>query len=237
MKNPSFLTFLIKTVSVRRNFRAKCIKNIHERKNFKQRGCFEQEGGRSMVEMLAVLAIIAVITAGSLVGYSKAMRRHRLNETITQVALMTTNIRSFYGNQDSYESFDIQTAVKYNMVSQRMLGANSTLMNPYKGRVTITLDKAVQGGPEKTAFVVTYRDLPVEACVGLATMDWGLGEKVGLIGVSVGADDGEPTFPRKPSAYFAENKQTRPLTMTEATMHCVGSDPQASRSVVAWKYF
>ncbi len=197
----------------------------------------ENEFGRSMIEMLGVLAIIAVITSGSIVGYSKAMRRHRLNETITQVSLMMTNIRSFYSTTDDYEGFDENTAARYNMVTQRMRGADGTLMNPYKGRISISLDKAVQGGPDHTAFVITYRDLPVEACVGLSTMDWGLGEKIGLIGVSVGAGDGEPDFPHKPSEYFTVNRQTRPLTMTEAAEHCSGEDPSASRSVVAWKYF
>lgn len=38
--------------------------------------------GRSMVEMLGVLAIIGVLSAGALAGYSKAMFRHRVNQTI-----------------------------------------------------------------------------------------------------------------------------------------------------------
>ncbi len=38
--------------------------------------------GRSMVEMLGVLAIIGVLSAGGLAGYSKAMFRHRVNQTI-----------------------------------------------------------------------------------------------------------------------------------------------------------
>jgi len=230
----SLLMFITKTVSMHQNFRAKCLKNTHERKNLRTDGDFS---GRTMVEMLAVLAIIAVITAGSLVGYSKAMRRHRLNETISQVVSMMTNIRSFYGNQDSYESFDAPTAIKYNIVSQDMIATKSTLVSPYKGRVTITLDKAITNGPDKTAFVITYRDLPVEACVSIATMDWGLGEKVGLIGVSIGSGEGEPDFPHKPSEYFITNKQTRILTTSEAAEHCAGSDPRSSSSVVSWKYF
>ena len=40
------------------------------------------EKGRSMVEMLGVLAIIGVLSAGGLAGYSKAMFKHRVNETI-----------------------------------------------------------------------------------------------------------------------------------------------------------
>lgn len=35
--------------------------------------------GRSMVEMLGVLAIIGVLSIGSIAGYSKAMYNHRLN--------------------------------------------------------------------------------------------------------------------------------------------------------------
>ena len=38
--------------------------------------------GRSMVEMLGVLAIIGVLSAGALKGYSNAMFKHKMNKTI-----------------------------------------------------------------------------------------------------------------------------------------------------------
>jgi len=38
--------------------------------------------GRSMVEMLGVLAIVGVLSAGALKGYSAAMFRHKVNQTI-----------------------------------------------------------------------------------------------------------------------------------------------------------
>ena len=193
--------------------------------------------GRSMIEMLGVLAIIAVLSAGALRGYSQAMRRHRLNEMISQTAQMVVNIRSFYGNQDSYASFNKDIAVQYNIVTQRMLGEGSTLYNPYHGRIHFSLDAAVDGGPEDTAFVITYRDLPVEACVGMARTDWGHGEKYGFLGLSVGADDEDPSYPLPPSGYFTDNKQMAPLTMNEAITHCSGTNPNASRSTVALKFF
>ena len=37
------------------------------------------ESGRSMIEMLGVLAIIAVLTVGGIAGYSKAMMMCRSN--------------------------------------------------------------------------------------------------------------------------------------------------------------
>lgn len=38
--------------------------------------------GRSMVEMLGVLAIVGILSAGAMAGYSKAMFRHRVNQTL-----------------------------------------------------------------------------------------------------------------------------------------------------------
>ncbi|MBQ3695627.1 MAG: type II secretion system protein [Alphaproteobacteria bacterium] len=51
----------------------------------------KNESGRSMVEMLGVLAIIGVLSVGGIAGYTTAMRKHRVNE-----ALNTANIMMIY---------------------------------------------------------------------------------------------------------------------------------------------
>ena len=195
-----------------------------------------QNTGRSMIEMLGVLTIIGVLSAGGILGYSKAMRRHRLNVSISEIAVMATNARSFYGNADNYENFNASTAIRYNIATERMIGVNSTLVNPYKGRITITLDKANQDGADNTAFIITYRDLPVEACVGLARTDWGYSGQYGLISVSVGNDDQDPSYPKPPSEYFVENKQIAPLLMEEAIANCAGN-AEGARSTFALKFY
>ena len=40
------------------------------------------ESGRSMVEMLGVLAIIGVLSVGGIAGYSLGMRKHRANQIV-----------------------------------------------------------------------------------------------------------------------------------------------------------
>ena len=42
------------------------------------------QSGRSMVEMLGVLAIIGVLSVGAIAGYSKAMFKYRLNKMVEQ---------------------------------------------------------------------------------------------------------------------------------------------------------
>ena len=49
------------------------------------------ENGRSMVEMLGVLAIIGVLSVAGIAGYSMAMKKYRVNEIVnaaSQVAIL-----------------------------------------------------------------------------------------------------------------------------------------------------
>ena len=46
----------------------------------------KSQSGRSMVEMLGVLAIIGVLSVGGIAGYSLSMRRHRANQIIDLAA-------------------------------------------------------------------------------------------------------------------------------------------------------
>lgn len=46
----------------------------------------KSQSGRSMVEMLGVLAIIGVLSVGGIAGYTLAMRRHRANGIVDIVS-------------------------------------------------------------------------------------------------------------------------------------------------------
>ena len=57
--------------------------------------------GRSMVEMLGVLAIIGVLSVGAVAGYSKAMMKYKLNKQTEQlnttISTMARHTKSFEG--------------------------------------------------------------------------------------------------------------------------------------------
>ncbi len=54
------------------------------------------ESGRSMVEMLGVLAIIGVLSIGGIAGYSMAMNRYRANEALDMANKFAVVIYSSY---------------------------------------------------------------------------------------------------------------------------------------------
>ena len=65
-----------------------------------------RDDGRSMVEMLGVLAIIGVLSAGALAGFNRAMMQHKLNKNTDEISyLLATAIF----NQDKLKdaSFDM----------------------------------------------------------------------------------------------------------------------------------
>ena len=48
----------------------------------------KNESGRSMVEMLGVLAIIGVLSIGGIAGYTLAMNRYRANEILNTASMV-----------------------------------------------------------------------------------------------------------------------------------------------------
>ena len=53
---------------------------------------FKSQSGRSMVEMLGVLAIIGVLSVGGIAGYSVAMRKYRANVLLNQASIIAADI-------------------------------------------------------------------------------------------------------------------------------------------------
>ena len=52
------------------------------------------ESGRSMVEMLGVLAIIGVLSIGGIAGYTMAMNRYRANEVLNAAQMVSVVAQS-----------------------------------------------------------------------------------------------------------------------------------------------
>ncbi|MCI7421142.1 MAG: hypothetical protein MSS98_05675 [Alphaproteobacteria bacterium] len=54
--------------------------------------------GRSMIEMLGVLAIIGVLSVGGIAGYSKAMTKYKVNKTTDEYSFMITELLTYRDN-------------------------------------------------------------------------------------------------------------------------------------------
>ncbi|MBQ8671472.1 MAG: hypothetical protein IJ525_03015 [Alphaproteobacteria bacterium] len=129
--------------------------------------------GRSMIEMLGVLAIIGVLSVGGIAGYSKAMQKYRINKTIEQITLIAGNVRTFFapqGNYDGLSSYsDTGKAIikKAKLVPDEMWNGDN-IQDVWGNNVNIT------GGGKYFSidFTLSSGAIPVEACIELVTQDW-----------------------------------------------------------------
>ncbi len=76
--------------------------------------------GRSMVEMLGVLAIIGVLSVGAIAGYQKAMFKYKLNKTISELsslfqALIELDTQKIGENAEIISADDV---IKYSILPQ-----------------------------------------------------------------------------------------------------------------------
>lgn len=79
------------------------------------------QSGRSMIEMLGVLAIVGILSVGGLVGYSMAMERHKINETVYQMNQLILDIADLYADQDSYSDLDNDIIIESKLLPDSMI--------------------------------------------------------------------------------------------------------------------
>ena len=88
----------------------------------------KSENGRSMVEMLGVLAIVGVLSVGAIAGYSKAMMKYKLNKHAEQ---MNTVINAVARNAHSFGNLGAATTltpifIKMGEIPVEMIKAGDT---------------------------------------------------------------------------------------------------------------
>lgn len=146
------------------------------------------ESGRSMVEMLGVLAIIGVLSVGGIAGYSMAMSKFKITKTIDQVQTIITNLRTLYASQRTYNALPAVTAFNMGILTDETFEAGTqTGLNPFGGEITFGTGSTAGAG---RSFTIEYDGLTSEACVKLATADWGADASSGLLRITTsGAND------------------------------------------------
>ena len=148
------------------------------------------ELGRSMVEMLGVLAIIGVLSVGALSGYNKAMMKYKLNEHAYQISQLINTIH-LYQYQFQFDVKDSRLSLipylqKLNVIPDGMdvvegdsnlssylkdaMGTYSGIYinkDPYNGEIMLV----IYGSP-RWNYPITFQDTSVgiEYCKNILTV-------------------------------------------------------------------
>ena len=111
--------------------------------------------GRSMVEMLGVLAIIGVLSVGAIAGYSKAMMKYKLNQHAVAVNMLINNVLSIK-DRLQHTSDDISNystlLYKMNMLPDgiTLIGANTLQEKYFKRTLYVQYNNVKYSRPDGT---------------------------------------------------------------------------------------
>ena len=117
-----------------------------------------QQTGRSLVETLAVLAIIAILTVAGLLGYSLVLRKHQEKQTVKQVAEL--GIRY---NQSRVKPLASGKVPLKSVYPEAQREDAVTMITSDQGRVSLKVEE------ETTAFSVEVNDVTDNSCRGILT--------------------------------------------------------------------
>ena len=144
----------------------------------------KQESGRSMIEMVGVLAVMGLITAAAFVLITSAMRSQKLSRVDDDIAALAAGVRLLYNNSADNGGFKgIVTATSDNTL--KVLGFDN--VKPAYGsdtKYTITAVKSIANNTI-TNCAATDNDCPYfsisfttdsnNTCSGLAQRTWANG--------------------------------------------------------------
>lgn len=137
----------------------------------------EKENGRSMIEMLGVLAIIGVLSTAGIAGYSKAMMKYRTNKTIEEITMISGNIRTFFAPQKSYEGLTSSNDAGRSLLKKAKLIPDEmwktvTTISGYSSQIEHAFNSGILIQSFTQYLYILLYDIPSEACIDIITNDW-----------------------------------------------------------------
>ena len=118
----------------------------------------KQESGRSMIEMLGVLAIMGVITVGAIEMIQLAMNTQKRNTVNEEVLQIVTQVRNIHGEYDDFSNINNATIFSAIGMSDK---------NPYGGKYEVAVNPS-----DPRQFIVSITGLSKNECETFITKAW-----------------------------------------------------------------
>ncbi|MBR1544801.1 MAG: hypothetical protein IJ638_02560 [Alphaproteobacteria bacterium] len=129
----------------------------------------KNDSGRSIVEMLGVLAIMGVITVMGISGYSQAIGKINRNNVVEQVTKLAQETRGVFAGRTSYNQKDTDENGGYDIGTNILTKMGLKLETPYGGTYTVT---SVNSTGKNPGFKIEIPNVATQDCLYFTTMSW-----------------------------------------------------------------
>ena len=190
------------------------------------------EIGRSMVEMLGVLAIIGVLSVGAIAGYSKAMMKYKLNKQTEQIGFIVDYIiankeklRRPIGDTDAKNYYMIPLLKKLGVIPTEMINKNDTeyIYDVFNTKILMENHTDIPSG-YAIKFFIDDSNLSVEICRNLYVLSKERAQDISFLYSQRTEQDDSITSTTR---YYGDNKypgatvdRLREMTMVDIDNAC-----------------
>ncbi|WOF81398.1 type 4 pilus major pilin (plasmid) [Pseudomonas sp. FeN3W] len=147
---------------------------------------FQRQAGATLIEIIMVVALIAIITVGALVYFNSAQDASNVSEAVSGLTAMSAVVRNQYSTQGDYSGISQDVVMRFGNVPENMLvrtggassGAPTHLKHPWNnanGAVAIGVDTI---NIANDAFKITLTKVPAKLCTDLVTKTYRHFQKV-----------------------------------------------------------
>ena len=132
--------------------------------------------GRSMVEMLGVLAIIGVLSVGAIAGYSKAMMKYKLNKQTEQISSILDYVNLHLNDLKHSKTTTVGRLtplfIKLGVIPKEMIRqhTNDYIYDVFGTIVSLTNYTSGDGAYYFEFVFLVDKNEPKEACMNLFTI-------------------------------------------------------------------
>ena len=135
----------------------------------------DASAGRSMVEMLGVLAIIGVLSVGAIAGYSKAMMKYKLNKQAEQISsildYVNIHLDEFKRSKTTISDNMIPLLTKLDVIPKEMIRENqNNVVYDIFGNAVGLKNYYTGGSAYYFEFVLYINKGQKESCMNLFTI-------------------------------------------------------------------
>lgn len=143
----------------------------------------ENQFGRSMIEMLGVLAIIGVLSVGGIFAFYQAKNKAKSNVLVAGITHTINNVKTLFLNQEHFEDLTTDEAYELGIFPDEFKREMDKMVHSYGGEVRIRAKNTSDG---QTYFAVSINGIPRDVAMTIATQDWAQSGDL----VSVNLNDG-----------------------------------------------
>lgn len=183
------------------------------------------QNGSSMVEMMGVIALIAILSISVIKLIGTATSRYKLNVVVEQIRELHKNISAYYSTKGAYPAFTdvvIKELIKEKVIPAGVVSGATTMHNTFRGEIKLDAVNSIMQGNTATPvtdniyFQVTFEGLTKGACVELGMMNWMFNGSSDLVNLKINDSIYQWPFGSKVAAASALPMDTsRAMTVCE----------------------